>query len=113
MRVAMPLSGSEAPRVLIESPSREVDAKFSPDGRWLAYTSDESGRFEIYLRAFKADAEVELWAAPRQRRTTVLGSTSKRAALQQADRVVVLADGRVAAIGPWSELAAEWGHLAG
>jgi ABC-type branched-subunit amino acid transport system ATPase component len=43
----------------------------------------------------------------------VLGSTSKRAALQQADRVVVLAEGRIAAVGPWSELAPEWGHLAG
>jgi ATP-binding cassette subfamily B protein len=63
--------------------------------------------------ALDARTEVELWAALRQRRTTVLGSTSKRAALQQADRVVVLAEGRVAAIGPWTELAAEWGHLPG
>jgi ABC-type multidrug transport system fused ATPase/permease subunit len=63
--------------------------------------------------ALDARTEVELWAALRQRRTTVLGSTSKRAALQQADRVVVLAEGRVVAIGPWTELAPEWGHLAG
>jgi ABC-type multidrug transport system fused ATPase/permease subunit len=63
--------------------------------------------------ALDARTEVELWAALRQRRTTVLGSTSKRAALQQADRVVVLAEGRVAAVGPWAELAPEWGHLAG
>ena len=63
--------------------------------------------------ALDAATEVELWAALRHRRTTVLGSTSKRAALQQADRVVVLAEGRVAAIGPWTELADEWGHLAG
>jgi ATP-binding cassette subfamily B protein len=63
--------------------------------------------------ALDARTEVELWAALRHRRTTVLGSTSKRAALQQADRVVVLAEGRVAAVGPWKELADEWGHLAG
>ncbi|MDT7539572.1 MAG: ATP-binding cassette, subfamily bacterial [Actinomycetota bacterium] len=63
--------------------------------------------------ALDARTEVELWAALRHRRTTVLGSTSKRAALQQADRVVVLAEGRVAAVGPWTELADEWGHLAG
>ena len=25
---------------------------FSPDGRWLAYTSDESGKLEVYVRAF-------------------------------------------------------------
>jgi ABC-type transport system involved in cytochrome bd biosynthesis fused ATPase/permease subunit len=63
--------------------------------------------------ALDARTEVELWAALRQRGTTVLGSTSKRAALQQADRVVVLAEGRIVATGPWSELAPEWGHLAG
>jgi ABC-type transport system involved in cytochrome bd biosynthesis fused ATPase/permease subunit len=63
--------------------------------------------------ALDARTEVELWDALRRRGTTVLGSTSKRAALQRADRVVVLAEGRVAATGPWSELAQDWGHLAG
>jgi ABC-type transport system involved in cytochrome bd biosynthesis fused ATPase/permease subunit len=63
--------------------------------------------------ALDARTEVELWDALRRRGATVLASTSKRAALKQADRVVVLADGRVKATGPWSELAEEWGHLAG
>ena len=63
--------------------------------------------------ALDAATEIELWAALRERHTTVIGATSKRAALAQADRVVVLADGEVAALGPWSELAAQWGHLAG
>jgi ATP-binding cassette, subfamily B, bacterial len=60
-----------------------------------------------------AATEIELWEALRARRTTVIGATSKRAALARADRVVVLVDGRVAAMGPWSDLAGEWGHLAG
>lgn len=34
------------------SPYGESDPEFSPDGRWLAYTSDESGRDEVYVRAF-------------------------------------------------------------
>jgi ABC-type multidrug transport system fused ATPase/permease subunit len=63
--------------------------------------------------ALDARTEVELWAALRHRGATVLGSTSKRAALKQADRVVVLADGRIAAVGPWTKLSREWGHLAG
>jgi ATP-binding cassette subfamily B protein len=63
--------------------------------------------------ALDAATEVELWAALRARGATVLGATSKRAALEQADRVVVLVDGEVAATGPWSELAASWSHLAG
>jgi ATP-binding cassette subfamily B protein len=63
--------------------------------------------------ALDARTEVELWEALRRRGTTVLGATSKRAALQRADRVVVLDDGRVAAVGPWAELASDWDHLAG
>ena len=63
--------------------------------------------------ALDAATEIELWDALRERRTTVIGATSKRAALARADRVVVLVDGRVAAAGPWHELAREWEHLAG
>ena len=63
--------------------------------------------------ALDSATEIELWAALRERGATVIGATSKRAALAQADRVVVLVEGRVAASGPWSELSAEWGHLAG
>jgi ABC-type multidrug transport system fused ATPase/permease subunit len=63
--------------------------------------------------ALDATTEVELWEALRARGTTVLGATTKRAALSRADRVVVLVDGRVAQQGPWRELEADWGHLAG
>jgi ABC-type multidrug transport system fused ATPase/permease subunit len=63
--------------------------------------------------ALDARTEVELWQSLRARGTTVLGSTSKRAALRAADRVVVLEAGRVVAAGPWSELAPAWDHLAG
>jgi ATP-binding cassette subfamily B protein len=63
--------------------------------------------------ALDAATEIELWAALRERHTTVIGATSKRAALAQADRVVVLVDGELAAVGPWAELSADWGHLAG
>jgi len=63
--------------------------------------------------ALDATTEMELWAALRDRGATVVGSTSKRAALALADRVVVLVEGRVVAVGPWTELAAEWGPLAG
>lgn len=63
--------------------------------------------------ALDAATELELWDALRERGTTVLGATSKQAALARADRVVVLVDGQVAAVGPWSELAADWSHLAG
>lgn len=63
--------------------------------------------------ALDASTEIELWAALRERGATVVGATSKRAALARADRVVVLVDGTVADVGPWSALAPRWGHLAG
>ena len=63
--------------------------------------------------ALDAATEVELWEALRSRGTTVIGSTSKRAALAQADRVVVLVDGAVVAEGPWDALSSTWRHLAG
>ncbi|WP_147793541.1 ABC transporter ATP-binding protein [Cellulomonas sp. Y8] len=63
--------------------------------------------------ALDASTEIELWAALRERGTTVVGATSKRAALARADRVVVLEEGAVVAVGPWRDLAARWGHLAG
>jgi serine/threonine-protein kinase len=55
----LPLEGNEAagwkpgkPFVFLNSPSNEGMAQFSPDGRWIAYASDESGRFEVYVRPF-------------------------------------------------------------
>ena len=36
----------------VSSPFTEKEAKFSPDGRWISYDSDESGRMEIYVRGF-------------------------------------------------------------
>lgn len=63
--------------------------------------------------ALDASTEIELWAALREQGTTVVGATSKRAALARADRVVMLVDGTVADVGPWTELSPRWAHLAG
>jgi eukaryotic-like serine/threonine-protein kinase len=45
---------------LVTSPATESDAAVSPDGRWLAYASEESGTFEIYVRPFP-DAGSARW----------------------------------------------------
>ncbi len=63
--------------------------------------------------ALDVTTELALWRALRDHGVTVIGSTSKRAALTQADRVVVLLDGTAAAQGTWHELEDRWGHLAG
>jgi len=40
------------PQPFISSPFNEVGPTFSPDGRWLAYASDQTGRFEIYVTPY-------------------------------------------------------------
>jgi Tol biopolymer transport system component len=37
---------------LLETPFTELNAEISPDGRWLAYQSDESGQHQVYVRPF-------------------------------------------------------------
>jgi ABC-type multidrug transport system fused ATPase/permease subunit len=63
--------------------------------------------------ALDVTTELALWRALREHGVTVVGSTSKRAALAQADLVVVLRAGEAVAQGTWRELADRWGHLAG
>jgi len=46
------LEGDRKPQRLLASEFSEENPKLSPDGRWLAYTSDESGRREVYLQPF-------------------------------------------------------------
>jgi len=52
--LAIPLQPPGAPRPILESQSGERNGEVSPDGRWLAYESDESGRTEIHVRPFPA-----------------------------------------------------------
>jgi Tol biopolymer transport system component len=48
----LPLSKDRKPLPLLDASYGEHNGEVSPDGRWLAYQSDESGRFEIYVRRF-------------------------------------------------------------
>ncbi len=47
----LPLSGRK-PQLFLRTPFHDGARSFSPDGRWLAYFSDESGRGEVYVRAY-------------------------------------------------------------
>ncbi len=44
--------GDGVPEPFLETPFTERFPAFSPDGRWLAYASDETGGFEVYVRPF-------------------------------------------------------------
>ena len=54
----MPLESDNAglragkPEVFLQTPANEIFPSFSPDGRWMAYSSDESGIYRVYVRAF-------------------------------------------------------------
>ena len=53
---ALPLSADRRPMQLVASRFTEATAALSPDGKWLAYTSDETGRGELYVRPFPTGA---------------------------------------------------------
>jgi serine/threonine-protein kinase len=55
----LPMEGDDAtgwkpgkPTAFVNSPNAEREPMFSPDGKWIAYWSNDSGRYEIYVRAF-------------------------------------------------------------
>ena len=48
----LPLEGKREPFPFVQSPFGDFGAEFSPDGRWLAYTSTESGEKQVYVRPF-------------------------------------------------------------
>ncbi len=49
---AVPMSGDRQPLRITETPFSEKESTLSPDGRWIAYASTESGRFEVYIQSF-------------------------------------------------------------
>jgi len=60
----LPMEGDDAsgwkpgtPTAFLDSPAEEMQPNFSPDGRWLAYQSNETGRYEVYVRPFRDRGE--------------------------------------------------------
>ena len=48
----LPVQGDRSPHPYLATRFSEADAHFSADGKWVAYTSDESGRSEVYVQSF-------------------------------------------------------------
>ncbi len=48
----VPIEGERKPQAFLQTQFDEAAAVFSPDGRWLAYQSNESGKLEIYVQSF-------------------------------------------------------------
>ena len=49
---ALPLDGDRKPFPVVQTEFEEHGAQFSPDGKWIAYVSIKSGRYEVYVRPF-------------------------------------------------------------
>ena len=49
---ALPLNGDRKPIPVVRTTFEELGGQFSPDGNWVAYSSSESGRREVYVQAF-------------------------------------------------------------
>jgi serine/threonine protein kinase len=54
---ALPLNRDLKHFPVVQTPYEERDAQFSPDGRWIAYQSNKTGQFEIYLQPFRRPGE--------------------------------------------------------
>lgn len=49
---ALPVSGDRKPYPVLKAAFAQVHARLSPDGRWIAYVSQESGRKEVFVQSF-------------------------------------------------------------
>jgi eukaryotic-like serine/threonine-protein kinase len=50
----LPLTGDKQPKLFVRAAAAAYDAHFSPDGKWVAYTSRESGTPQVYVVPFQA-----------------------------------------------------------
>jgi Tol biopolymer transport system component/tRNA A-37 threonylcarbamoyl transferase component Bud32 len=53
----LPLLGERIPFPLMKTPFLESNARFSPDGKWVAYDSNETGQWEVYIVPFNPPSE--------------------------------------------------------
>jgi hypothetical protein len=61
----LPLAGDRKPKIVVQAAMDQPGGEFSPDSRWLAYESSESGRFEVYVQPFpEADGKTLEFGVP-------------------------------------------------
>jgi Tol biopolymer transport system component len=63
--LALPVEGDRHPLVLAETAGNEDQGQFSPDGHWVAYTSNESGVSEVYVIPFPPAPNGGKWMVSR------------------------------------------------
>jgi Tol biopolymer transport system component len=108
---AMPLEGDRRPFPIIQTPAADANPALSPDGRWLAYESSQSGRPEVMVTRFPASPGEVTASAPRWQVSTQGGSAPRWSGDGRAlffvsldARRIVRADVRTGAAGFESDL---------
>jgi serine/threonine protein kinase/Tol biopolymer transport system component len=93
---AVPVDGNRKPVEVLRTPARERNGVFSPDGKWIAYASDESGREEVYIQPFPATGFK--WAVSNQggNRPKWRGDQKELFYLEPSRNSVMAADVRIA-----------------
>jgi Tol biopolymer transport system component len=56
----LPVSGDQKPFPFLQTNAAEVQGQFSPNGKWIAYTSNESGIYQIYVRSFPSGGQWQI-----------------------------------------------------
>jgi serine/threonine protein kinase/Tol biopolymer transport system component len=87
---AYPMQGDHKPLAVAATTFDERTAQFSPDTHWLAYESNESGRFEIYVQAFPSGADKSV--------VSTSGGSQPRWRADGKELFYVAADGRLMAV---------------
>ncbi|MDQ3686741.1 MAG: protein kinase [Acidobacteriota bacterium] len=89
-----PVTGSRQPYALLDTEFDVCHAQLSPDGRWLAYTSDESGSYEIYVQPFTAEGKLGV----DKKRISTNGGSQPRWRRDGQELFYVAADGQMMAV---------------
>jgi serine/threonine protein kinase/Tol biopolymer transport system component len=87
---ALPMAGEQKPLPVLQTMFQEGAGQFSPDGRWIAYESNESGHVAIYIRAFPGQGG--------QWEVSSGAGTQPRWRLDGKELFYVAADGRLMAV---------------
>ena len=78
------LDGTNRITSLLQNSSQNLNGEVSPDGRWLAYQSDETGRYEIFVRPYpNAQSGAKRTISAQRWNEAALGSVRERALLHR------------------------------
>src|SRR5262249_3556051 len=88
---ALPTFGDKKEYLLLNSPFDDRDPRPSPNGRWLAYSTDETGSYEIYVQSFSADGKL----GADKKRVSTTGGRLPVCRRDGSERFFVAADGQL------------------